>query len=120
MPTTNFDAVVRMADRCGASIPDWLRERFRGLEDEPETRTLIAGIVAAQQIEDLRDEGFDTFHFYTLNQGDVAVAICRLLGLGAPGAPRCRRHDAAPTAIAALHAGRRASGSSSSTARGGR
>jgi methylenetetrahydrofolate reductase (NADH) len=84
MPTTNFDAVVRMADRCGASIPDRLRERFHGLQDEPETRRVIAGIVAAQQIEDLREEGFDTFHYYTLNQGDVAVAVCRLLGLGAP------------------------------------
>ena len=86
MPTTNFDAVVRMAARCGASIPDWLHERFDGLQDEPETRRVIAGIVAAQQIEDLRDEGFDTFHFYTLNQGDVAVAVCRLLGLGVPAA----------------------------------
>ncbi len=87
MPTTNFDAVVRMAGRCGASVPDWLRERFRGLDNEPEARRLTAGIVAAQQIEDLRAEGFDTFHLYTLNQGDVAVAICRLLGLGTPGTP---------------------------------
>ncbi len=84
MPTTNFAAIRRMADRCGATIPGWLAERFDGLDDEPETRKLIAGVVAAQQIDDLRTEGFDTFHLYTLNQGDVAVAICRLLGLGAP------------------------------------
>jgi methylenetetrahydrofolate reductase (NADPH) len=87
MPTTNFTAITRMADRCGATIPAWLADRFHGLEDEPEARKLIAGVVAAQQIEDLRAHGFDTFHLYTLNQGDVAIAICRLLGLGAPGIP---------------------------------
>ena len=36
-----------------------------------ETRTLIAAIVAARQVEELRREGFDEFHFYTLNQADV-------------------------------------------------
>jgi methylenetetrahydrofolate reductase (NADPH) len=84
MPTTNFTAIRRMAGRCGASIPGWLADRFAGLEDEPEARKLIAGVIAAQQIEDLRNAGFDTFHLYTLNQGDVAIAICRLLGLGVP------------------------------------
>ena len=40
----------------------------------------MAAIVAAEQVEQLRREGFEEFHFYTLNQGDLAPAVCRLLG----------------------------------------
>ena len=29
----------------------------------------------------LRREGFEDFHFYTLNQGELAPAVCRLLGV---------------------------------------
>lgn len=79
MPATNFAAVSRMARLCGATIPNWLAQRFEGLDDDPQTRALIAAIIAARQIEELRCEGFDEFHFYTLNQADVVAAVCRLL-----------------------------------------
>ena len=78
---TDFAAVARIASRCGASLPDWLGERFAGLDDDPQTRKLIGAIVAAEQVDRLRREGFDDFHFYTLNQGDLAPAVCRLLGV---------------------------------------
>jgi methylenetetrahydrofolate reductase (NADPH) len=81
MPATNFKGVVRMAGRCGASIPAWLADRFEGLDDEPETRKLLAATVAAEQVERLRAIGFTDFHFYTLNQADLTFAICRLLGI---------------------------------------
>ena len=55
--------------------------RFDGLDDDPQTRTLVAAIVAARQVEELRREGFEEFHFYTLNQADVVTAVCRLLDL---------------------------------------
>jgi methylenetetrahydrofolate reductase (NADPH) len=81
IPATNFKAVSRMAGLCGASLPGWLAERFEGLDEDPQTRTLIAAIIAARQIEELRCEGFEEFHFYTLNQADVVSAVCRLLDL---------------------------------------
>ena len=81
MPATNFAAVSRMARLCGATIPNWLAQRFEGLDEDPQTRALIAAIIAARQIEELRCEGFDEFHFYTLNQADVVTAVCRLLDL---------------------------------------
>ena len=88
MPATNFAAVSRMARLCGATIPNWLAQRFEGLDDDPQTRALIAAIIAARQIEELRCEGFDEFHFYTLNQADVVTAVCRLLDLE-PGVLEC-------------------------------
>jgi methylenetetrahydrofolate reductase (NADPH) len=81
MPTTNFKGVVRMSDKCGATVPQWLRDDFEGLENDLETRKLIAATVAANQVQRLRAEGFDQFHFYTLNQADLTYAICRILGI---------------------------------------
>ena len=78
---TDFAGVSRMAERCGASIPAWLGERFHGLDDDPQTRKLVGAIVAAEQVDRLRREGFEDFHFYTLNQGELAPAVCRLLGV---------------------------------------
>lgn len=83
MPATNFKGVVRMAKRCGANIPDALAKKFEGLDDDLETRKLIAATVAAEQVERLRRHGFDAFHFYTLNQADLTFAICHLLGVRA-------------------------------------
>ncbi|MBI1238441.1 MAG: methylenetetrahydrofolate reductase [NAD(P)H] [Alphaproteobacteria bacterium] len=81
MPTTNFKGVARMAGKCGASIPPALAARFDGLDEDLETRKLIAAAIAAEQVERLRREGFDQFHFYTLNQADLTYAICRLIGI---------------------------------------
>ena len=83
MPATNFKGVARMAKRCGASIPASLARKFEGLDDDLETRKLIAATVAAEQVERLRRHGFDAFHFYTLNQADLTFAICHLLGVRA-------------------------------------
>lgn len=81
MPTTNFKGIKRMAARCGAKVPAWLESYYVGLDDELETRKLIAAYVAAEQVNRLRDYGYDRFHFYTLNQADLTFAICHVLGL---------------------------------------
>lgn len=81
MPSTNFAGVLRMAARCGAAVPDWLKRLYQGLEDDLESRKAIAAAVLAEQVEQLRNEGFDQFHFYTLNQADLTFAACRLLGI---------------------------------------
>jgi methylenetetrahydrofolate reductase (NADPH) len=81
MPTTNFKGVVRMAGRCGASIPAWLARLYQGLDDDLESRRIVAASVLAEQVQELAAHGFDKFHFYTLNQADLTYATCRMLGL---------------------------------------
>ena len=81
IPTTNIKGIARMAVRSGAGVPDWLMGLYDGLDKDPETRKLIAATVLAEQVEDLRAEGFDAFHFYTLNQADLTYAACRILGV---------------------------------------
>jgi methylenetetrahydrofolate reductase (NADPH) len=81
IPIHNFKQVARFAKMCQAHIPQGLAERFEGLDDDPETTSLIAATVAAEQVMDLRNNGVCEFHFYTLNRANMVYAICHLLGL---------------------------------------
>jgi methylenetetrahydrofolate reductase (NADPH) len=81
LPITRFPQLLRFAGRCGASIPDWLRRRFEGLDGDPETRRMIAAHVAIEQVQQLRRHGVEEFHFYTLNRAELTYAICHALGL---------------------------------------
>lgn len=81
MPVSNFAGLKRMSAGCGASVPDWLAAHFDGLDGDPETRKLIAASIAAETCARLQEEGFEDFHFYTLNRADLVYAICRVLGV---------------------------------------
>jgi len=87
LPITRFPQMLRFAERCGTSVPDWLRHRFDGLEEDAETRRMIAAAFAIGQVETLSREGVDEFHFYTLNRADLTYAICHALGVRAPNEP---------------------------------
>jgi methylenetetrahydrofolate reductase (NADPH) len=81
IPIHNFKQVSGFAVKSGASVPEWLGHRFEGLDEDQETRNLVAGAVAAEQVLGLVDQGITEFHFYTLNRADLVYAICYLLGL---------------------------------------
>lgn len=81
LPITRFPQLERFADMCGASVPGWLRDRFAGLEDDEETRQMIAASVAIEQVRALQQEGIGEFHFYTLNRSELTYAICHALGV---------------------------------------
>ena len=81
LPITRFPQLLRFAERCGAAVPSWLRQRFDGLDDDPDTRRLIAANVAIEQVQRLREHGVHEFHFYTLNRAELTYAICHALGL---------------------------------------
>ncbi len=77
----NFKQTAGFARKTGASVPQWLADRFEGLDDDPATRRLIAAAVAAEQALDLMDRGVTDFHFYTMNRADLVYATCHLLGV---------------------------------------
>lgn len=81
LPVTGYAQTVKFSGMCGASVPDWLHDLFNGLDDDPETRKLIAAMVATEQCRALMAEGIDQFHFYTLNRADLILGICRRMGL---------------------------------------
>jgi methylenetetrahydrofolate reductase (NADPH) len=81
MPMHNFKQARSFVTRAGTSVPSWLAEKFEGLDDDPETRKLVAAAVAAGQVQKLAKHGVETFHFYTMNRADLVFAISHLLGI---------------------------------------
>jgi methylenetetrahydrofolate reductase (NADPH) len=84
MPVTNVEGVMRMAAGSGATVPNWVAHLFDGLDDDPETRRLVAAATCAELCVRLAAEGVRDFHFYTLNRADLTLAICRIIGARAP------------------------------------
>ncbi|HVY04316.1 MAG TPA: methylenetetrahydrofolate reductase [NAD(P)H] [Caulobacterales bacterium] len=85
MPVTNFVGFRKMAAVNGASIPDWFAKLFDGLDDDPETRKLVAAAATAELCARLSAEGVEDFHFYTVNRADLTLAICRVIGVKGEG-----------------------------------
>ena len=85
MPVTNFESMTRFAQMAGASVPRSMAPLFDGLENDAETRKLVAITVAADQCQKLADAGVTEFHFYTLNRADLTYALCHILGLRPAG-----------------------------------
>jgi methylenetetrahydrofolate reductase (NADPH) len=88
MPMHNFKQARNFVTRAGTTVPDWLAEKFEGLDDDPDTRKLVAATVAAGQVQKLAKHGVDTFHFYTMNRADLVFAISHLLGIRPNGAKK--------------------------------
>jgi len=83
MPIANFRSARNFAKKAGASIPAWVDDLFVNLDDDPETRLLVAATCAAQLCLSLQERGVDQFHFYTLNRPELTRAVCRMLGVKA-------------------------------------
>ncbi len=81
MPVSNFQGILKMSGLCGSKVPGWLAHMFAGLDDDVETRRMIAATVAGDLCRRLHVEGVEQFHFYTLNRADLTFAICHLLGV---------------------------------------
>jgi len=81
LPIANFPRMLKFAALCGTRVPQALYERFSGLDDDVETRQMIAASVAIDQVNELRRHGVSEFHFYTLNRAELTYAICHALGL---------------------------------------
>jgi methylenetetrahydrofolate reductase (NADPH) len=81
LPINKYPQLVRFANACGASVPDWVGQRFEGLDDDEETRRMISANIAIEMCQKLQAEGVDEFHFYTLNRAELTYAICHALGV---------------------------------------
>jgi methylenetetrahydrofolate reductase (NADPH) len=81
MPVTNYGQLVKFSASCGAGVPAWLGLMFEGLDQDAETRRMVAAVAAAEQVRLLQANGVDEFHFYTLNRPDLTYAIAHILGV---------------------------------------
>lgn len=79
LPIIDFARARKFADTCHATLPHTLHAKFEGLEGDDVRKAAIE--VLAAQIEDLKANGVDHFHFYTLNKSDLSIAACKAAGL---------------------------------------
>ncbi|MCF6326434.1 MAG: methylenetetrahydrofolate reductase [NAD(P)H] [Devosiaceae bacterium] len=79
-PIHNFERISSFANKCGAKVPNWLAQRFEGLENDQGTHALVAASVAAEQVTELMDGGVTRFHFFTMNHAAQVMALARVLG----------------------------------------
>lgn len=89
LPIHDFKSMCKFAGRCQANVPDWLHERFEGLEDKPEEARKVAIELLVAQTEDLAARGAPHLHYYTLNKADItaqAVEVLRGAQTGKPAA----------------------------------
>lgn len=80
IPIHDFASLKRFAARCAASIPDWLHEKFEGLEDKPEEAQKVATDLLILQTEDLAARGIPHIHYYALNKSAITREACEALG----------------------------------------
>ena len=77
LPVINFT----QASKFGATMPARLAHLFEGLDEDPETRRIVAADYAVEQCQSLIAGGVENLHFYTLNKADLTFAICHILGI---------------------------------------
>lgn len=85
MPVSNFAQARRISEMGGTYVPGWMADMFDRLDDDAETRKMVAAAITAEQVRTLQANGVDEFHFYTLNRADLTYAIARILGVKADG-----------------------------------
>jgi methylenetetrahydrofolate reductase (NADPH) len=79
LPITDYGALKRFCERCGAGIPEEVHKIFGPLEGDPQ-KTLAAGIdYAVRQCRELLEGGAPGIHFYALNKTHPVDAIVKAL-----------------------------------------
>jgi methylenetetrahydrofolate reductase (NADPH) len=84
LPPLDFNAAARMANVCGAKVPDSLKSRFAAVEGDLLGNRLLSAAHTTDVCAALKREGVEKFHFYTLNQADLTQAVVNALGIAQP------------------------------------
>ncbi|MBE7366440.1 methylenetetrahydrofolate reductase [NAD(P)H] [Ramlibacter sp. HM2] len=80
MPITNSSQLLRFSDASGAEIPRWIRMRLQSFGDDTASIKAFGQEVVAQLCERLARGGAPGLHFYTMNQAQATLALCKALG----------------------------------------
>jgi methylenetetrahydrofolate reductase (NADPH) len=80
LPVHDYHRVKAFSERCGASVPAIFESKFATVASNPSAQYKLALELAVSLCEQLRREGVDHFHLYTLNQTDMCLDISLALG----------------------------------------
>jgi len=88
MAITDIDRAKSFSQRCGATLPDRIIEKFEKASPTAEEAKKVGIEIATEQCADLSEHGLRYFHFYTLNQSDAVLQVVSNLGLQNLGTER--------------------------------
>lgn len=81
MPITSYASIVRFTGGCGADLPRWIRLRLEELQFDKAALIEFGISVVTRLGETLLKNGAPGLHFYTINQAEPTLRLCRELGL---------------------------------------
>ncbi len=77
LPIYNFERVKTMAEQCGSTIPDFVKQAFEDSKVTGSTPREVAAELLKAQVYDLALAGFEEIHIYTLNKTDLASVAAK-------------------------------------------
>lgn len=81
MPINNYTQLARFSSACGAEIPRWLAWRLKDFGDDLESLRAYGMEVTVELCRQLLELGAPGLHFYTMNQSEPTLSICKELGI---------------------------------------
>lgn len=84
LPVSSLGQINRLAEMCGAKLPEKLLERLAANDDES-WQQKVGVEYASQQVRNLQDEGVAGLHFYVLNQSRATMEVLGELGFARAG-----------------------------------
>lgn len=79
MPITNYTQLMRFSNMCGAEIPRWIEKRLISFGDDLKSISDFGLDVVSQLCEQLKSQGVDSFHFYSMNRSQPSLKIANHL-----------------------------------------
>jgi methylenetetrahydrofolate reductase (NADPH) len=86
MPFHNYARIAQFAARDGIEIPRWVALKMEGYMDDAASIRAFGLDVVTALCERLLAGGAPGLHFYTMNQADLTLELCRRLKLSPAGA----------------------------------
>ncbi len=79
MPITNYDQLLRFSNMCGAEIPRWIEKRLATFGDDMESLSDFGFEVVASLCDQLKSQGVESFHFYSMNRSQPSLQLAKTL-----------------------------------------
>ncbi len=79
MPITNHAQLLRFSNMCGAEIPRWIEKRLAVFGDDLESLSAFGLEVVDNLCDQLKSQGVENFHFYTMNRSQPSLTLAKNL-----------------------------------------
>jgi methylenetetrahydrofolate reductase (NADPH) len=81
MPIGGFAKLARFSDASGAELPRWMRRKFESFGDDAAAIRAFGLDVVTDLCARLLTGGAPRLHFYSMNQAELTLEICRRLAV---------------------------------------